>query len=107
MATNAPTNQELAQQIADLTAVVTNLAQAMTANQAAVAAAPTVAAPVVAPAAAAATFAISPGSANVEQPIDYTSKRGSALYEQVIKSLDTAFNMKEEQVLIFQKELAD
>jgi hypothetical protein len=70
MADNAPSNAELAQQIAALTAVVTNLANAM-ANQAPAAA--------VAPPATAVTSATSPGVAVIEELIDYTTKHGASL----------------------------
>ncbi len=98
MAGNAPSNAELAQQIAALTAVVTNLANAI-ANQAP--------APAVAPPAAAVTFATSPGVAAIEELIDYTTKHGASLYEQGTKALGTPFNMKSNQVVIFEKELQD
>jgi len=66
MAGNAPSKAELAQQIAALTAVVTNLANAIAGNQAPSAAA-------AAPQAAAISFATSPGVAAVEELIDYTT----------------------------------
>jgi hypothetical protein len=99
MAGNAPSNAELAQQIAALTAIVTNLANAIATNQAPPAAA--------APPAATITFATSPGVAAVEELIDYTTKHGASLYEQGTKSLGTPFNMKASQVVIFEKELQD
>jgi hypothetical protein len=98
MAGNAPSNAELAQQIAALTAVVTNLANAM-ANQAP--------APAVAPPAAVVSFATSPSVAAIEDLIDYTTKHGASLYEQGTKALGTPFNMKSSQVVIFEKELQD
>ena len=99
MAGNAPSNAELAQQIAALTAVVTNLANAIAGNQIPAAAA--------APPAAAVTFATSPGVAAVEELIDYTTKHGASLYEQGTKALGTPFSMKATQVVIFEKELQD
>jgi hypothetical protein len=98
MAGNAPSNAELAQQIAALTAIVTNLANAI-ANQAPPAAA--------APPAANVAFATSPGVAAVEELIDYTTKHGASLYEQGTKALGTPFSMKASQVVIFEKELQD
>jgi flagellar hook-associated protein FlgK len=98
MAGNAPSNAELAQQIAALTAVVTNLANAI-ATQAP--------APAVAPPAAAVSFATSPGVAAIEELIDYTTKHGASLYEQGTKALGTPFNMKSNQVVIFEKQLQD
>jgi hypothetical protein len=90
----------LAKQIAALTAVVTNLANAIAGNQAPPAAA-------AAPQAAAISFATSPGVAEVEELIDYTTKHGASLYEQGTKALRTPFSMKATQVIIFEKELQD
>ena len=99
MAGNTPSNAELAQQIAALTAIVTNLANAIAGNQAPPAAS--------APPAAAVSFATSPGVAAVEELIDYTAKHGASLYEQGTKALGTPFSMKAAQVVIFEKELQD
>ena len=99
MAGNAPSNAELAQQIAALTAIVTNLANAIAGNQAPPAAA--------APPAVAVSFATSPGVAAVEELIDYTTKHSASLYEQGTKALGTPFSMKAAQVVIFEKELQD
>ncbi len=93
MAGNAPSNAELAQQIATLTAIVTNLANHIASNQA-----PTAAA---APPAAAISFATSPGMAAVEEFIDYTTKHGAILYEQGTKALGTPSSMKAAQVIFF------
>jgi hypothetical protein len=98
MAGNAPTNAELAQQIANLTNVVAALANAVAAGPAA----PQVAAP--APTVA---FATSPGVAAVEDLIDYTTKHGASLYKQGTEPLGTPFGMKANQVVIFEKELAN
>ena len=94
MAGNAPTNTKLAQQIANLAA----LANAMNASVASP--------PVVAPAPAVA-FATSPRVAAVEDLIDYTTKHGASLYKQGTEPLGTPFGMKANQVVIFEKELAD
>eukprot|EP00804_Cyclotella_cryptica_P000308 CCRYP_010230-RA/>CCRYP_010230-RA protein AED:0.47 eAED:0.47 QI:0/-1/0/1/-1/1/1/0/170 len=99
MAGNAPTNAELAEQIAALTAVVANLANAIAGNQAPPAAA--------APPVTTVAFATSPGVAAVEELIDYTTKHGANLYEQGTKALGTPFSMKASQVVIFEKELQD
>ena len=82
MAGKAPANTELAQQIATFTTVVTNLANAIAGSQTPPAAA-------TAPLAATESFATSPGMAVVEEFIDYTTKQGASLYEQVTKSLRT------------------
>ena len=74
MAGNAPSNAELAQQIAALTTVVTNLANAIAGNQAPPA--------VEVPLAAAVAFATSPRAAAVKELINYTTKHGVSLYEQ-------------------------
>ena len=100
MAGIAPSNAELAQQIAALTAVVTNLANAIAGNQAPPAAA-------AAPAAPAISFATSPGMAAVEELINYTTKHGASLYKQGTKALGTPFSMKAAQMVIFEKELQD
>ena len=97
MANQAPTNAELAQQIANLTNVVANLAQAIGTGGAAGAGG----------AGGAPSFATSPGVADVDQLIDYTTKRGASLYEQGTKALATPFDLKSNQVVIFQKELKD
>ena len=72
MANQAPTNAELAQQIANLTTVVANLAQAIGAGGTGGAGG----------AGGAPSFATSPGVAGVDLLIDYTTKRGVSLYEQ-------------------------
>ena len=94
MTNQAPTNAELAQQIANLTTVVANLAQAIGAGGAG-------------GAGGAPSFATSPGVADADQLIDYTTKRGASLYEQGTKALATPFDLKSNQVVIFQKELKD
>jgi len=76
MAGNTPSNAELAQQIANLTAIITNLETAITNNQVNQAQPAIAPVPHVAPVA----FATSPGVAAVEELIDYTSKHGSNLY---------------------------
>ena len=99
MAGNALPNAKLAQQIAALTTIVTNLANAIAINQAPPAAA--------GPPTAAISFATSPGVAVVKELIDYTTKHGANLYKQGIKTLETPFSMKASQVVIFEKELQD
>ncbi len=74
MACNTPSNAELVQQIATLTAVVTNLANAIAGNQAPPA--------VATPPAAAVFFATSLGIAAVKELIGYTTKHSASLYEQ-------------------------
>ncbi len=96
MAGNAPSNAELAQQIATLTAIVTNLANAIAGNQAPSAS--------TGPPAAAVSFATSPGMAAAEELINYTTKHGVSLYEQGTKALGTPFSMKAAKVVIFEKE---
>ena len=92
MAANAPSNAELAQQIAQLAQVVTNLAAAVQAGNPAAGTAPT---PV--------NFATSPGTADVDQLIDYSTKRGSALYEQGVRELASPFDLKSEQCVVLRK----
>eukprot|EP00804_Cyclotella_cryptica_P009584 CCRYP_006287-RA/>CCRYP_006287-RA protein AED:0.39 eAED:0.39 QI:0/-1/0/1/-1/1/1/0/252 len=94
MAGNAPTNAELAEQIAALTAVVANLANAITGNQAPPAAA--------APPVATVAFATSLAAA-VEELIIYTTKHGANMYEQGTKALGTPFSMKASQVVILKR----
>jgi hypothetical protein len=100
MANQAPNNAELAQQIANLTTVVANLAQAICAGG-------TGGAGGAGGAGGVPSFATSPGVADVDQLIDYTTKCGASLYEQGTKALATPFDLKSNQVVIFQKELKD
>ena len=81
MAGSAPSNAKLAQQIATLTAVMTNLANTIAGNQAPPAAA-------AAPPAAAIFFTTSLGVAAVEKIIKYTTKHGARLYKQRPKPLE-------------------
>ena len=99
MVGNAPSNAELAQQIAALPIIATNLTKAIADNQAPPAA--------TAPPAAAMAFATSPGMAIVEELINLITKHGASLYEQGTKAHGTSFSMKAPQVVILEKELQD
>ena len=87
MAGGTPSNADLAQQIATLTAVMTNLANAIAGNQAPPAAAAAAPAAVI-------FFATSSGGVAVKEQIDYTTKHSASLYEQGTKALGTFFSMK-------------
>ena len=104
MANQAPTAAELAEQVAQLTAIVTNLTNAVANIVPAAPAGGGGGAPAPAPAA---TFAKSPGLADVDQLIDYKSKLGQNLFEQGSKALATPFDLKQDQIVIFEKELED
>jgi hypothetical protein len=49
------------------------------------------------------SFATSPGVADVDLLINYTTKRCASLYEQGTKALATPFDLKSSQVVIFSK----
>ena len=106
MANQPPTTAELAQQVADLTNLVTNLTNAVATIVPAVGAPPGGAGTATGTAPTA-TFAKSPGLADVDQLIDYKTKRGTALFEQGSKALATPFDLKQDQIVIFEKELED
>ena len=97
MASNQPSNAELAQKLQALTAIVTNLANTIAGNQP----------PQAAAAPLAVTFATLPGIAAVEELIDYMTIHGANLYEQGTKALGIPFSMKASKVVIFEKELQD
>ncbi len=103
MAQNPPTNEELAAQLRQLTTIVANLATAVNSLTTAGGVNPN------SPAqqAAATGFALTPGLAAGDNLIDFSMKNGLALYKAGIKPLPTAFDLKAEQVVIFEKELAN
>ncbi len=99
MAQNPPSNEKLAAQLGQLTTIVANLATAVNNLAGAGAANP-------APAAAAA-FALTPGLAAGNNLIDFSTKNGLALYKAGIEPLPTPFDLKAEQVVVFENELAN
>ena len=52
-------------------------------------------------------FALSPGTAAVDDLIDYSTKHGAQLYKTGCSSLPTSFSMNAAGVLLFQREMLD
>ena len=96
MANQPPTNAELAAQLAQLTQAVAAMAAAFQNVPATPAA---TAGPV--------SFALSPALATGDDLLDYTTKSGSSIYKKGCEGCNTSFDMKPEQVVIFEKELSD
>ncbi len=100
MAANAPTMEELLALVQTLQGQMAALTAAVAAASAPIAAP----APVTAPAPVA--FVDTPNVLEVDDPIDYSTKRGSAIYEKGIQALDDkaltdGFSMTQAQTVIF------
>jgi hypothetical protein len=100
--------QDLQQSITNLNNQMTQLLQAI---QTLAAAAPAGAIPPAqaAPAAPAVTFALSPGTTNPDQLIDYSTRTGQALYDtgksKLMEAEEEKFDLKATQVVRFQEML--
>ncbi len=103
MAQNPPTNKQLAAQLGQLTTIVANLATAINNLTTAGGLNPNP----LAQQAAATGFALTPGIAAGDNLINFSTKNGLVLYKAGIEPLPTAFDLKAEQVVIFEKELAN
>jgi len=102
-AANADPLAALAADVANLTGIVGQLAQAVQATNNNVNnianALPNPAGPV--------AFAMSPGTAAIDDVIDFKSKHGAQLYEAGSAALPTAISLKAQGILLFQRELQE
>ncbi len=103
MVQNPQTNKQLTAQLGQLTTLVANLATTVYNLASARGSNP----PPVAQQAAATGFTLTPGLTAGDNLIDFSTKNRLALYKAGIEPLLTAFDLKVEQLVIFEKELAN